>query len=56
MIAQQVQTVLPEAVTERSDGTLAVKYDQLIPLLIEAIKEQNDKIVRLQNIVDKISV
>jgi len=56
VIAQQVQTVLPEAVTERSDGTLAVKYDQLIPLLIEAIKEQNDKIVRLQNIVDKISV
>jgi hypothetical protein len=39
IIAQQIQEVLPEAVAERDDGTLAVRYEQLVPLLIEAIKE-----------------
>jgi len=33
-----VQRVLPEAVSEH-DGILAVKYTEIIPLLIEAIKE-----------------
>ena len=39
IIAQQIREVLPEAVAERDDGTLAVRYEQLVPLLIEAIKE-----------------
>jgi len=33
-----VQRVLPEAVAER-DGILSVRYTEIIPLLIEAIKE-----------------
>jgi hypothetical protein len=37
--AQQVQEVLPEAVEESDNGNLGVKYDKLVPLLIEAIKE-----------------
>ena len=39
VIAQEIEKVLPEIVATRSDGTLAVKYEKLIPLLIEAIKE-----------------
>ena len=39
VIAQEVETVLPEAVMTRPDGTLAVDYDKIVPLLIEAIKE-----------------
>jgi hypothetical protein len=39
VIAQEVQAVLPEAVTERDDGYLAVKYDKIVPLLIQAIRE-----------------
>jgi len=39
VIAQEVEKVLPEAVITRKDGTLAVNYEKLIPLLIEAIKE-----------------
>jgi hypothetical protein len=44
VIAQQVLEALPEIVAMREDGTLAVRYERLIPLLIEAIKELNDKI------------
>jgi hypothetical protein len=39
VIAQQILEVLPEAVAERENGNLAVRYEQLVPLLIEAIKE-----------------
>ena len=33
--------MLPEAVTTDDDGYKSVNYSQLIPLLIEAIKEQD---------------
>jgi hypothetical protein len=38
VIAQEVKEIIPSAVVEREDGYLAVKYDKLIPLLIEAVK------------------
>ena len=38
-IHEKIEEVLPEVVAERPDGTLAVKYDRIIPLLIQAIKE-----------------
>ena len=40
VIAQELQEVLPEAVTEMG-GYLGVNYTDMIPLLIEAIKELN---------------
>ena len=43
LIAQDVEKVLPEAV-EPHRGYLTVKYDKVIPLLIEAVKELSDKI------------
>jgi hypothetical protein len=39
VIAQEIEKVLPEVVATREDGTKAVKYDRIVPLLIEAIKE-----------------
>ena len=39
VVAQEVQKVLPEIVTTREDGYLAIRYERLVPLLIEAIKE-----------------
>jgi hypothetical protein len=39
VIAQEIHKVLPEIVTERGNGYLAVKYEKIVPLLIESIKE-----------------
>jgi hypothetical protein len=41
VIAQEVEAALPEAVSVGADGYKAVQYRDLIPLLIEALKEQD---------------
>lgn len=46
--AQSVQKVLPEAVSAMKDGKLGVRYTELIPLLIAAIKELSDEIQTLK--------
>jgi hypothetical protein len=48
VIAQQVQAVLPEAVASRPDGTLAVRYELIIPLLIQAVNELSAEVARLR--------
>ena len=45
--AQEIQEVLPEAV-ETNNEYLTVKYDRLIPLLIEGIKELRDEVTELR--------
>jgi hypothetical protein len=49
LIAQDVQAVLPEAVTIKEDeqGTLGLSYTDVIPLLVAAIKEQQATITAL---------
>ena len=49
IIAQEILEVLPEVVTTRDDGYLAVRYEKLVPLLIEAIKEQQETLLNLKN-------
>lgn len=48
VIAQDVQAVLPEVVTEDSDGYLAVAYGNMVALLIESVKELNAKVDALK--------
>ena len=47
LIAQELVKVLPEAVITDNNGMMAVRYSNLIPLLIEAVKELSE---RLKNI------
>lgn len=44
VIADEIEKIMPEIVTTRDSGYKAVKYEKIIPLLIEAIKELNTKI------------
>ena len=48
VIAQDVQEVLPEAVREREDGSLAVDYPKLVSLAFAAIKELKAEIEELK--------
>jgi hypothetical protein len=48
VIAQEIEKVLPEVVAIREDGIKAVKYDRIIPLLIEAIKELEAQVAELK--------
>lgn len=50
VLAQDLLEVLPEAVTERADGYLAVRYEKMVPLLIEAIKELKNEIDQLKKL------
>lgn len=44
VIAQEIQKEFPDLVTLESDGYLSVDYIQLIPILLQAIKELNTKV------------
>jgi len=48
VMAQEVAEVLPEVVTTRENGYMAVNYDKLVPLLIQAIKELNAKLSKYE--------
>jgi hypothetical protein len=49
VIAQEIEEILPQIVTNRDNGYKAVQYEKIIPLLVEAIKELSAKIKRLEN-------
>ena len=49
VIAQEIQKVMPELVDTRDSGYLAVKYDKIVPLLIESIKELKREIEELKS-------
>ena len=49
IIAQEVEAIFPEIVDNRKNGYKAVKYDRLVAVLIEAVKELNTKVKILEN-------
>jgi hypothetical protein len=49
VIAQEIEEVLPELVTTRDNGYKAVKYEKIVALLIEAIKDQQKQIEELKS-------
>jgi hypothetical protein len=44
VIAQEIEKILPEIVTTKFNGYKGVKYEKIIPLLIESIKELHKEI------------
>ena len=53
VIAQEIEAVLPEAVMTDADGVKSVAYGNVIGLLIEAIKELDNKVDSLQKQLDE---
>ncbi|MCV9931752.1 tail fiber domain-containing protein [Flavobacterium sp. LS1R47] len=53
VIAQEIELIIPEIVTTRKNGYKAVKYDKLIPLLIEVAKTQQTQIEKQQQIIEE---
>ena len=53
VIAQEIEKVLPEVVEDRKTGK-AVKYEKIIPLLIEGIKDQQSQIEDLKQLVQEL--
>ena len=49
VIAQEIEKILPELVTTRENGYKAVRYEKIVALLIEAVKEQQSQIDELKN-------
>ena len=50
LIAQEVEKVLPEVIQIREDGIKAISYEKVVPLLVEAIKDQQKQIEELKEV------
>lgn len=48
LIAQEVEKVAPEVVKTHEDGMKSLAYQNLVALLVEALKEQQEQITQLQ--------
>lgn len=67
VIAQEIEKILPEVVTTGDDGYKAVEYSHIVPVLIEAIKEQqkiidgqkstiSDLKASLENVLNRVNI
>jgi len=53
VIAQEVEKILPQVVTEDEEGMKGVAYGNIVGVLIEAIKEQQKQIDELKSLINK---
>lgn len=53
-VAQELEQVYPELVVTRKDGFKAINYGQLVPVLVEAIKQQQTMIEELKTQVREL--
>ncbi len=55
VIAQEIEKVCPEVVrTNEKEGVKQVRYEKIVPLLIEGIKEQQNIIEQLETRIKKL--
>jgi hypothetical protein len=53
LIAQEVEAVVPEVVVTNELGDKSVTYGSLIGLLVEAVKDLNDQVAEIKDIINK---
>ena len=54
LIAQEVELIIPEVVhTDEKTTMKSIEYQNIVGLLVEAIKELNNKVSNLENIIKK---
>ena len=53
-VAQELETLVPELINTDADGYMAVDYAKLTPVLVEAIKEQQQIISAQQKEIDEL--
>jgi hypothetical protein len=53
-IAQELEVAFPELVVTNEDGTKAVKYQNAVAVMFEAIKEQQKQIDELKELITKL--
>jgi hypothetical protein len=49
VIAQEVKQVIPEAVSQAANGDYSVAYSEIVPVLLQAIKEQQTDLGRMND-------
>ena len=54
VLAQEIKEVFPELVSENENEMLAVNYQGLVPVLINALKDQQSEIDELKEMVQKL--
>lgn len=54
MIAQDVKEIIPEVVSQDDDGYFNISYIDLIPFLVESIKEMNERVDALSRKIDSL--
>lgn len=46
-IAQEIEKIVPELVTQDTEGMLSLAYNGIIPILVKAVQELNEKVEKL---------
>lgn len=51
LVAEELEEILPEAVRHTPEGNMAINYNAIVPVLIEAFKEQQARIGQLESVL-----
>ncbi|HKK41281.1 MAG TPA: tail fiber domain-containing protein [Bacteroidales bacterium] len=55
LIAQEVEEIIPDIVSDRPDGLKAISYIELIPILIDAVQSQQNELDELKSLFAGLS-
>ena len=55
LVAQEVEEILPELVSEDNEGIKSLAYGNMVALLVECIKKQDERIESLEKKIEELS-